>query len=359
MTTAEHAAPLDVVVDGWSLARPTAGTARWVKGVTRALREQPGVQATLAEGPGLIRRGGPLHRIPNLLRERWWYEVALGRIARRRHADALLMPSSLTARRTRLPQVVTILDVNFLTVTGTYDPSYVRYATWAYRRAVRDADAITTISDFSRQEIARHLDVEPGRIQVIYPGLDPAPSTPVGPIERAPYALFVGATERHKNVGMLLEAWRHRSPAGLRLVIVGRPGNDHAALLATASRMADRVRVVGGVDESSLERWYRHASVFVIASRTEGFGYPPLEAMQRGVPVVAAAAGSLPEILGDGALYFDPDDGDALVAHIETLAADPRLRDQMRSRAMAVIRRYRWPHTGAAMADALRRVVAG
>lgn len=348
--------PLRVAVDGLILSRPPTGTARWVSGLYEALRLRADVQTVLARGPAHIRRAGRLHRIPNLVRERWWYELAFNEAARREHADVALMPANLTARRTDRPQVVSILDVNFLTQPGTYERTFVRYATWAYRRATRDAAAITTLSHFSRNEIAYHLEVDPGAIEVVYPGLDTVATSGEGarPHDR-PYALYVGATERHKNVSMLLDAWNATSPSGLDLVIVGQPGRDHGRITSGASRSLGRILVRGRVGAEELERWYRHATVFVFPSRVEGFGYPPLEAMRRGVPVVSSTGGSLPEVLLDGALFVDPDDPAALRDQVELAAARGPFRDQLIVRGRAVAARYTWASTASEVAALLHR----
>jgi glycosyltransferase involved in cell wall biosynthesis len=265
------------------------------------------------------------------------------------------MPANLAARRGRLPQVVAILDVNFLTQPTTYESAAARYMAWSFRRSVRDADALITISEFSRDEICRHLGANPEDVTVVYPGLDqPAAAvTPGSPLDR-PYALWVGATEVSKNVGLLLDAWSSDAPAGLSLAIVGPPGRDHPALVERASGLANRVVVRGPVDDTELERWYRHAAIFLFPSRTEGFGFPPLEAMLRDVPVIAASAGSLPEVLGDAALFHDPDDAETLRAHIEGLMRDEALRRDQVQRGRDRAARYRWDVTGARTATVLR-----
>jgi glycosyltransferase involved in cell wall biosynthesis len=309
--------------------------------------------AVLALGPSHLERGGRLHRVPNLLRERWWYDRGLPTYARRFGADVLLMPSNLSARTT-IPQVVTILDVNFLTQPGTYERTFVQYATWAYRRSVRDAARITTISAFSRREIAHHLDVDPARIDVVYPGLDPVACEPVGPSPHPNrYALYVGATERHKNLQLLFDAWRGRSPRDLDLVLVGQPGRDHPRAVAAAAASRGRIVVRGAVSADELEGWYRHATVFLFPSLVEGFGYPPLEAMQRGVPVASSTAGSLPEVVGDGSLLFDPDDVTGLVRCVERVVDDDELRQQLLATGRSVAARYTWAATSQTMARIL------
>jgi glycosyltransferase involved in cell wall biosynthesis len=350
-----------VFVDGAVRRRPATGTARWLHGLVGALEDVGGLDTGLSGTPRLITRLGKLHRLPNLALERWWYDIEFPRLADRFRADVMLMPANLSARKGGRPQVVTILDVNFLSQPGTYERTFVRYATWAYRRSARDADAITTISAFSRQEIAQHLGIDPGRIEVVYPGLD----TPVAihhPRPRPhprPYALCVTATERHKNVGMLLDAWSQGSPAGLDLVIVGQPGREHTALLKRAALTRDRVRMTGRVDGTELEAWYEHAAVFVFPSRMEGFGYPPLEAMLRGVPVISSRAGSLGEVLGDGASLVDPDDADGLRGHVIRLVDDADHRARQVVRGADVAATYTWPRAAREMTHLLRSVAAG
>jgi alpha-1,3-rhamnosyl/mannosyltransferase len=144
----------------------------------------------------------------------------------------------------------------------------------------------------------------------------------------------------------------------LSLAIVGPPGRDHTNLLQRASGLGSQVVIRGAVDEAELERWYRHAAVFLFPSRTEGFGFPPLEAMLRDVPVVAASAGSLPEVLGDAALFHDPDDPEAVTAHVESLLQDDALRHRQILLGREQAARYRWDRAGAATAAVLRRAAA-
>lgn len=357
--------PIRVLVDTSILRRPATGTARWVRGLTRGLAAEADIEVMTSMGPARIEWAQPrsarpglrdwLVRVPNVIRQRWWYESGIRRLAARERADVLLMPANLSARRGRLPQVVAVLDVNFLTEPDTYESASARYLAWSFRRAVRDADALITISEFSRSEIARHLGADPTEITVVYPGLDPPASrVPATSLLETPYALWVGATEVSKNVGLLLDTWSGGAPGGLSLAIVGPPGRDHSALVERASKLEGQVIIRGAVDEDELERWYRHAAVFLFPSRTEGFGFPPLEAMLRDVPVVAARAGSLPEVLGDAALFHDPDDPDTLRVHVESLVQNETLRREQILRGRDRAAGYRWDRTGAETAKVLR-----
>jgi glycosyltransferase involved in cell wall biosynthesis len=194
----------------------------------------------------------------------------------------------------------------------------------------------------------------------VYPGLDDLPPAGNGPPPLSDrYALYVGATERHKNVGLLLDVWAAGRPAGLRLAIVGRPGRDHEHLSERANRLGSSVVLRGAVDDAELERWYRHASVFLFPSRTEGFGYPPLEAMQRGVPVIASTGGSLPEVLADGALFHDPDDAEALRVAVERVMQDPTLHESLVAAGRRRTQDFTWARTGERMAKLLRAIARG
>lgn len=348
---------MKVVVDTALLRRPHAGTARWVNGLLDALDQIPTIELERAYGPRRI-GNGVLFRPINVALQQCWYGFGIRRLAERRGADALLMPAGHAAKRGGIPQLVAILDVNFLTAPGTYGPAFTRYTTWALKRSARAADRLITISAFSRAEISRHLDVDPERIAVVYPGLDaPRQGDFPRPLD-GQYALFVGATETHKNLGLLLDAWSHSSPAGLALVIVGQPGQYHSTLKERAAALGGRVMVRGRVDQDELEAWYRGASVFLFPSRTEGFGYPPLEAMQRSVPVISSNCGSLPEVLGDAALYHDPDDAPAVRELVGRLMSDAKLRHRQIDLGLAQAARYRWDTTAEQVAQLLASAAA-
>ena len=346
-----------VVVDTAVLRRPHTGTARWVNGLLDALNQLPTLDLEEANGPRRI-GNGVLFRPINVTLQLWWYGFGIRHFADRRGADALLMPANNAANRGRIPQLVVILDTNFLTGPGTYGTLFTRYATWALKRSVRKADRLVTISGFSSSEISRHLKVDPERITVVYPGLYP-PHTVTAPRSLAePYALYVGVTEPSKNLALLLDAWSGTSPAGLPLVLVGHPGHYHETLLTRAAALGGRVMVRGRVDQDELEAWYRGASVFLFPSRTEGFGFPPLEAMQRSVPVVSSNCGSLPEVLGDAALYHGPDDVEGVRELVERLMSSAELRQHQIDLGLARAARYRWDVAAEQIAQLMSSMVA-
>jgi glycosyltransferase involved in cell wall biosynthesis len=358
-TNQTFATPLKVGVDMSISQQPFAGSSRWAFGLVGALADRPELDLEAWKGLSRVRRGGPARKLANLAAERYWYDMAMPRLARRSDRRVLLMPVNLTAGRTRLPQVVTIHDVNSMILPGTYDPAYAKYVRWQFAISARRAERITTVSGHSREQISRFLDVDPSRITVIYPGLG-RPDTTVRPAPLpTPYGLYVGATEPHKDVATAVAAWRALGDLDLHLAIVGKPGRDHARIEELAAHSGGRIHVVGQVTDSDLEGWYQHASVFVFPSRAEGFGYPPLEAMQRGVPVVAANSGSLPEVLGDAALYHQAGDSDELATQVRRAVGDAALRERLVHDGREMSSAYTWDRAAAAMSRILVEAAEG
>jgi alpha-1,3-rhamnosyl/mannosyltransferase len=171
-----------------------------------------------------------------------------------------------------------------------------------------------------------------------------APGPPSGDGARGgPYLLAVGTLQPRKNLEAALAAVERLHAGGLehRLVVAGARGWRDDALVARlrGSPAAHRIELLGRVDDAALVRLYRGAACLLYPSRAEGFGLPPLEAMACGTPVVAAAAGSLPEVLGDAAPLVDPDDVDGLAAAIADVLADPA---PWRARGLTRAARFTW-----------------
>ncbi|MCC2308739.1 glycosyltransferase family 4 protein [Cellulomonas chengniuliangii] len=210
--------------------------------------------------------------------------------------------------RARTPFVQTLHDVQHLELPHLFSRAERLYRTRTYEGAARTADAVVTISDFARRQIIEHIGLEPVRVFVAPLGVDADAYTPhVGP--REPFVFYPARGWPHKNHARLIEAvalMRERDPR-LRLVLTG-------GALDSLGATPDWVDVRGLVPLVELRELYRSASALVFPSLYEGFGLPPLEAMASGCPVAVSTAGSLPEICGDAAVLFDPEDPAAIAA---------------------------------------------
>lgn len=332
------------------LRHPYSGTARYAEELVAAMTSvcRPDDEVITARGWRRLRRGHRVLRVVNLASDLAWTTVGAPATALRRDVDVWYSPANIVPPFLGCPSVVTIHDVNFLLHPDAYDRGYARYAERMFRMSARRAAHVITDSEFSRGYLVQRFGVSGDRVSVVYPGLDhvlaaTASPTPV-PGLPARYALFVGQSEPHKNVGLLLDAWEASAPADLDLVIAGQPGRDHARIMDRASRspLAGRVSILGKVTSGQLETLYARATCFLCPSRAEGFGFPPLEAMAHGVPTAVARAGSLPEVTAGAALTFDPDDPHGLAACVLEMATDSDVRSSLITEGIKVARRYRW-----------------
>ena len=177
----------------------------------------------------------------------------------------------------------------------------------------------------------------------------------------AGFILFVGSMRRHKNWEGLIRAYASL-PESLRrshsLVFAGRAARsrDAAAELSVSLGLGDQVRILGVVNESELMALYGGAAILACPSFMEGFGFPPLEAMACGVPVVASDRTCIPEVLGDAAMYVDPSSVASMTDGLERVLCDVNRRESMIDAGLKQAATYNPARTAAAMSDVLELV---
>jgi len=266
-------------------------------------------------------------------------------------------PTPLPARH---PLVVTMHDLTPLVVPGIMPSAAKRAAyRWWNRRAVRVADRIITDATFTVGEIERVFPQAAGRVTAIPLGVDDFACGSTGPLPESlralaqtPYLLSMGSTRGHKDLPTLLSAFETIAPEypELQLLLVGadEPGYLKRVLVSATPAVGARVAFTGRLDDGALRTLMAGAMVFAFPSRYEGFGLPPLEAMALGTPVVIAHAASLPEVVGDGALTFEPGDAVALAAQLMALLDDADLRQRMSAAGRERASEFTWARAAAA-----------
>ncbi len=260
--------------------------------------------------------------------------------------------------------VVTMHDTLALAHPKLVFPNWRGRVAWALKEhaAARWADHVVTVSETSRRDLLDWFRLPESRVTAITEGPDPVFSPrPVG-IESdavlarcglaagARFLLYVGGLSPHKNLPRLIEAfarsglWRE----GQKLVLVGDVGDvfhTHVpALRALVSQrgLDERVAFTGFVPDEDLAYLYSRAEALVQPSLMEGFGLPPIEAMACGTPVIASRAGSLPEVLGEAGLFFEPTDIGAIAGALRLLVDNPALRADLAVKARARVARFTW-----------------
>jgi glycosyltransferase involved in cell wall biosynthesis len=220
------------------------------------------------------------------------------------------------------------------------------------------ADAIITVSEASRRDIIRHLNIpmhEQEKVTAIHNGVAPTfHETPARHRERGPKdmrtILYVGRADPYKNLGMLLRAFarcRTTVPFPLQLVLAGSPDPRYPEPHALAEELgiADAVRWTGYLTHEQLVDQYRSADVLAHPSRYEGFGLQLVEAMACGVPVVCTMGGSQPEIAGDAALVVPVDNEQAFADAVSNVLRSPELADTLREKGIKRAAVFTWEET--------------
>jgi glycosyltransferase involved in cell wall biosynthesis len=283
------------------------------------------------------------------------------------HSPAFLMPWV----RGRARHVLTVHDMTFFSMPQVHTRlRRSRAFTRLVRRSILRASCINVPAATVRDELlARLPGIEPTRVRLTPYGVSPRFSTDGSGdaarlarlpwLPHSPFVLSVCTLEPRKNLPGLIEAFRllARRAADLHLVLAGAMGQARAVVeAAAASGLADRIHFPGFIPDEVLPALYRRARVFAYPSLAEGFGFPPLEAMASGVPVVASSSSALAENLRDAAMLVAPDDPQALAAAIQTLALD----DDARARAIVAglerAARFAWDETARLTFDCYREL---
>lgn len=244
------------------------------------------------------------------------------------------------------------------------------------KRVVKKAKHIITTSEFTKQDIHKMLGTPLTNMTTVYQATYNSLrlKNPGGQAESIvhgresqeqhswedvlgrfgldlPYALFVGQAYPHKNILGLLRAWKRFEDtfgtSDYKLVLVGKENIFWKRILSSSEMMACKnVVYTGFVDDEALSVLYEQASQFVFPSLYEGFGLPPLEAMAKGIPVVSSNRSCMPEILGEGALYVDPENDDQLAEAMYRVFSDEDVRADLVQRGKKEVKRYSWKKFG-------------
>lgn len=296
-----------------------------------------------------------------------WYSLGeqlyFPRLLSRGRFDLIHFPHFNVPAFSPKPFVVTVHDLilnKFPTErASTLEPVFYWMKHSAYlriiRRAISRSEHVFAVTENTRKDILQHYRIAPAKVSVTYEACDPPASVSVKPdIPRTfgitgKYLLYVGTSYPHKNLERLIQAANllHSKGEQIQLVLVGRNDFFSRELQRLTGELAmqhtDRpVIFTGFVEDDVLDGLYRGAALYVFPSLYEGFGLPGLEAMARGVPVVAARASSLPEVYGEAAEYFDPTSVEDIARTIQSLIHHPSRLAELRERGFAQLKRYSW-----------------
>lgn len=360
-------AAIRVAFELTGLELDVAGSARAIRGLRDALERRDDVEllAMIHRPPAALaasRLGRGLHR------ELLYMALRLPRLAARRGAQLLHCPVGVAPVRSRLPLAITVNDVMALERPEWFTRANALQQRLVLPRAVRAAARVLAPSAYTRDRLVELCGVDPARVEVVPYGVEPAfgpGEADAGVLERlgvdGAYVLTVGTLQPRKDLETALRAFERVANAGAphSLVVAGARGwRDEGVLAALrTSPSGSRVRVLGRVSDEQLVELYRGADCLLFPSLYEGFGFPVVEAMACGTPVVCARATSLPELAGDAAVLAEPGDVDAFESALAEVLGSESRRRELAEAGTARAKRFGWERCAELTVAAYRRAL--
>ena len=293
----------------------------------------------------------------------WFEQVSLGQVCRKLRADLVHVPYFGAPRYPRVPTVVTVHDLIPLLVPGNRGSRAVQMYMRLASSSARQATKIIADSQHTKDDIVKHLNIPADRIVVTHlaaaPTLTPQPRAAIATtLERFrlsdPYVFYIGGFQAHKNVAMAIRAFaraRRSLDRRVMLVIAGRLPTSQSPLfpdihkVILEEQIAADVALLGPVSEDEKAALMSGCHAFVYPSRYEGFGLPPLEAMQCGAPTFASSTTSVGEVVGDGGVQLPPDDLAAWTSALTRVLRDEAWRAQLSEQGLQRAGEFSWQTT--------------
>jgi glycosyltransferase involved in cell wall biosynthesis len=272
-----------------------------------------------------------------------WFEFSVAGVLNKLKPDLFLSPDGYLSLRSDCRQLPVIHDINFEHYPGDIPFLEQKYYRRFFPRFAKKASRIATVSEFSKNDISRHYDIDPSKIDVVYNGCSNVFGPTTGETKKATrekyacgeeYFLFVGALHPRKNISRLLEAFdrfRKTQSSRVKLVIVGKKYYWTSEIKRTYINMQfkDEVIFTGRLSPEELAKVTASALALTYVPYFEGFGVPVLEAMNSDVPVITSNVTSMPEVADGAALLVDPFSVDAICNAMLYLWKDEDMRKNL------------------------------
>lgn len=255
----------------------------------------------------------------------------------------------------------------------TLNPLFYKIKYFAYKMiiqsAIKRARRIIAVSEFTKNDIMEQFKVNKDRVSVTLEGVaadlkDNLKKNDKNVVLRynikEPYLLYVGNAYPHKNLEWLAQTFAelNKKRPELNLVLVGKDDYFYSRLKARLSRAGTRnILFPGYIPDDDLAEIYRQAVAYIFPSLYEGFGLPPLEAMANGCPVLSSDRTSMPEVLGEAALYFNPENKEDAIGRVEKLIGDENLRQDLIRRGHEQVKKYSWEDCARETLDIYNKII--
>ena len=312
---------------------------------------------------------GPQARHPFLFY--LWFEFSVTKILKKYNVDIFLSPDRYISLRTKVPTINVIHDINF-----EHYPQYLpfmmrKYYRYYFPRFARKAKRVATVSEYSKQDIAKQYGIDTNKIDVTYNGANESFKPVDENIKIAtkkqysssfPYFLFVGSLHPRKNIENLFKAFdlfKQKTDNDFKLLIVGEKYWWNGKMQNTYNNLKfkDEIIFTGRMNSDELKNVYASAFALTYVSIFEGFGIPILEAMYCDVPVITSNTTSMPEVGGDAVLYADPFSILSICDAMEKLFFDNEIRIQLIEKGKERRNMFNWQKTADKLWNSVERLI--
>ena len=300
-----------------------------------------------------------------------WFEWSIPRILKKIKADVFLSPDAYLSLRTKVPSIPIFHDLNFEHYPKDLPVLERKYYRYFFPRYAKKAEQIVTVSEFSKKDIVKLYDVPPGKVSVVYNGVN-EDFKPVSEAEQktyrdkhskgCPFFIFVGALHPRKNLVRLFQAFdyfKEQQRTDIKLVVVGNKKYWTREIQEAFEEMKhkDEVYFSGRMTAEELHRAVGSALAMAYVSYFEGFGLPIIEAFRCDTPVVTSNVTSMPEVAGDAALLVDPFSVKSIAEGLEKIALDPELRTRLISKGRERSRMFTWQNSAEQLWAVIEKVL--
>jgi glycosyltransferase involved in cell wall biosynthesis len=315
----------------------------------------------------IIQTGIPA-RLPVLWR--MWYNFFVPKVLKKYKIDVFVSPDGFCSTKTKVPQILVLHDLAYKYYPQFFPKNHVRFFNKHLNKMANKAQMVCTVSQNTKADLIKFFNLNPNKIDVVYSGVKKIYQPLAQNIKSQtlqqytngqPYFLHIGTITPRKNIMALLKAFskfKRLQQSSIKLMLIGKVPNSNKQFLNKLQnyKYKNDVVLIQNCADDDLANIIGSAYALVYPSLYEGFGVPPLEAMQAGIPVIASGLSSIPEICGQAAHYIDPTQIDDIYEGLKTIYINEPYKNNLVQLGFVQTQQYTWQRTCNLMWDSVLKI---